>query len=268
MTTSSFDGAASSYDNEFTNTSIGRKQRDHVWSYLQNYFNQSQKKLEILEINCGTGEDAIWMAKQGHQVLATDVSKRMLEESNKKLVIADLDKKIKTKLLDLTNTSAFQPERKFDFVFSNFGGLNCLSLEELSSLSLSLKSWVNDDAKMIFVIMPKHTQLDSWYRLLKFKWTSRKERRSGFTKVNLNGVDIPCYYHNLEEIKNAFHGFQVEEYKSIGFLPSYFESFAKRRPTLFKYLLKYENRKLNNPQSVNQSDHYLITLKKLRSDVN
>jgi len=260
--TSSFDAAASSYDNKFTNTSIGRKQRDHVWTYLINLFKQRKEQLNILELNCGTGEDAIWMAQQGHQVLATDVSIKMLEESNKKLVIAGLDKKIQTKQFDLTDPKNFEPKQKFDLVFSNFGGLNCLSIEELNSLSSSLNPWLKKDAQLVFVIMPKHTQLDSWYRLLKFKWTSRKERRKGFTEVNLNGVDVPCYYHNVEEIKSAFQDFKVQEYQSISFLPSYFESFAQRRPTLFKYLLRYEERKLNKPQDVNQSDHYLITLQK------
>jgi len=260
--TSSFDAAAVSYDNEFTNTSIGRKQRDHVWSYLANLFQQSNKQLDILELNCGTGEDAIWMAQQGHEVLATDVSIKMLEESNKKIVIAGLDKKIETKQLDLSNPHLFIPKKKFDLVFSNFGGLNCLSLEELKSLSTSLKSWLKEDAHLVFVIMPKYTQLDSWYRLLKFKWTSRKERRNGFTKVNLNGIDVPCYYHNVEEIKAAFQDFKIQEYKSISFLPSYFESFANRRPSLFKQLLKYEERKLNKPKDINQSDHYLISLQK------
>jgi len=135
-----------------------------------------------------------------------------------------------------------------------------LSIEELSLLSKSLKSWLNEDAKLVFVIMPKHTQLDSWYRLLKFKWSSRKERRNGFTKVNLNGTDVPCYYHNVDEIKKAFQDFKIQEYKSVSFLPSYFEAFAQRRPFLFKYLLRYEERKLKKPQDVNQSDHYLITL--------
>ncbi len=256
----SFDQAASSYDNEFTNSNIGRMQRDHVWQYLSNHFTKTNQQLNVLELNCGTGEDAIWIGGQGHKVLATDISTKMLEESNKKVVIAGLEKKVQTKQLDLTKASDFQPNNKFDLVFSNFGGLNCLSFDELKTLSSSLKSWLKKDAKMVFVIMPKHTQLDSWYRLAKLQWTARKERRNGFTKVNLDGTSVDCYYHNVEEIGNAFQDFKVEEYKPVGFLPSYFESFSEKHPSLFKYLLKYEEKNLKDLGQVNKSDHYLIKL--------
>jgi len=258
---SSFDDEAASYDQNFTNTSIGRLQRDRVWDYLRVYFESTDKPLDILELNCGTGEDAIWMAKHGHQILATDASIKMLEESNKKLVIAGLDKLIRTKQLDLTNAQAFQTDRKFDLIFSNFGGLNCLSQDELQSLSTVLKNLLTPMGILVFVVMPKWTVLDSWYRLLKFKWKSRKERRNGFTTVNLNGIQVPCYYYNTDELLQAFRGFELHELKSIGFIPSYFESLSKNHPVLFEYILRFELKSLEKIQSINKADHYLIAMK-------
>lgn len=256
----SFDQSASTYDKAFTNTCIGRKQRNHVWEYLSKHLNETDKKLDILELNCGTGEDAIWMAGHGHNIVATDISVKMLEASNKKIVMAGLDKQVMTKQLDLTKAKNFKSEQKFDLVFSNFGGLNCLSFDELKSLSSTIKTWLKKDAKLIFVVMPKFTQLDSWYRLIKFQWASRKERRSGFTEVKLNDSHVSCYYHNLEEIKSAFQDFKLEEYNTVGFLPSYFESFIEKHPRLYKFLLQYENKKLKDNKQVNKSDHFLITL--------
>ena len=46
-----------------------------VWDYLEKTF-LDNNKLNILELNCGTGEDALWFAKQGHKVLATDLSEK------------------------------------------------------------------------------------------------------------------------------------------------------------------------------------------------
>ena len=38
----------------------------------------------MLEINCGTGIDADWLAKKGHFVIASDISSKMIEIAKKK----------------------------------------------------------------------------------------------------------------------------------------------------------------------------------------
>ncbi len=79
-----FDTIAEEYDTSFTNSIIGNAQREIVWSYLEKTLPKN-KNLNILELNCGTGEDALWFAKKGHKVLATDISEKMLEITNDKL---------------------------------------------------------------------------------------------------------------------------------------------------------------------------------------
>jgi len=37
------------------------------------------KKLTILDSGCGLGDMSLWLAKQGHQIVATDISARMVE---------------------------------------------------------------------------------------------------------------------------------------------------------------------------------------------
>ena len=39
----------------------------------------------VLEMNCGTGEDALWLVHRGVQVFATDVSPAMLQVAQSKL---------------------------------------------------------------------------------------------------------------------------------------------------------------------------------------
>ena len=69
---SSFDTAAAMYDDTFTYSVIGKLQRQYVHLHLTNILNETKPK-KILEINCGTGEDAIWLAKQNYKVTATDI---------------------------------------------------------------------------------------------------------------------------------------------------------------------------------------------------
>ncbi len=76
-----FDKIALTYDELFTNTAIGKLQRNIVRKYLDETLPTNQR-ISILELNCGTGEDAVYFAKKGFDVLATDVSDDMLKLTN------------------------------------------------------------------------------------------------------------------------------------------------------------------------------------------
>ncbi len=120
----SFDKAAINYDETFTNSDIGKLQRDLVYEQLSK---QLKSIHNILEINCGTGEDAIWLSKQNFKVTATDISTKMIEEAKNKATLGNLNFEI----ADINLIATSFPNDNFDLIFSNFGGLNCLSKTEL-----------------------------------------------------------------------------------------------------------------------------------------
>lgn len=157
-----FNSAANSYDHDFTNLFTGRKQREVVWNYLNKNF---KHPLHILEINCGTGEDALFLSKQGHTVLATDISDQMIEVALQKQHAEGN-----------TTTPAFQVcgfndlntiEKKFDLIFSNFGGLNCISPEQLSSLSSTMSGLLKTNGRLVTVTMPPLCMWELFYFSLK-----------------------------------------------------------------------------------------------------
>src|SRR5687767_9229772 len=78
-----FDAIAHNYDDLFSKSLIGYHQRQITRRYLQKFLS-GKPPLKILEINCGTGEDAIWLASLGHQVIATDQSERMISIAREK----------------------------------------------------------------------------------------------------------------------------------------------------------------------------------------
>ena len=73
----SFDSAAAGYDQAFTHSVIGRLQRRYVREQLAKILDTHQPK-KILEVNCGTGEDALWLSAQNYEVTATDISEAMI----------------------------------------------------------------------------------------------------------------------------------------------------------------------------------------------
>ena len=89
-----FDVAAPLYDNIFTYSNIGKAQRKLVFKYLKPIISQG-KKLSILELNCGTGADAIVFANMNHEVIATDISEGMIAVAKAKEHPKNLQFKVK-----------------------------------------------------------------------------------------------------------------------------------------------------------------------------
>lgn len=58
-----FDAVAGDYDAAFTRTAIGLLLRGRVWRSLNLYTAQSTR-MTALELNCGTGEDTVWLADE------------------------------------------------------------------------------------------------------------------------------------------------------------------------------------------------------------
>ena len=98
----SFDHIATDYDAQFTNTAVGRLQRAVVQAYLET---KTKPGIAVLELNCGTGEDAIWLAQKGCTVLATDISSQMVAATAAKVQQANQGHRIQTQVLDIRNIS-------------------------------------------------------------------------------------------------------------------------------------------------------------------
>ena len=109
-----FDSAAISYDEAFTHTPIGRLQRRRVWRYMRKVL-APYEQARILELNCGTGEDACFFAEMGHEVLATDISEEMLRVTEQKAAALQLER-VKTPAPGSGSAPAgISREIRFDF---------------------------------------------------------------------------------------------------------------------------------------------------------
>ena len=155
MPATPFDMIAKNYDTDFTNSAIGKLQRSKVWACLEPLLNERQRPLNILEINCGTGQDALQLAGIGHSVVATDASPAMIVIAKEKLQeqhpgIAQQLQFIVCPFASLHEKLAPQ---KFDLVLSNFGGLNCISKKEIIELGQQLFSLLNEKGRLVVTVM-------------------------------------------------------------------------------------------------------------------
>ncbi len=259
-----FDQVASSYDDDFTFSSIGSMLRKHVWNYLDNFL-VNRKELDVLELNSGTGEDAVYLGKKGHNVIATDISQEMIKIIDQKVVNNDLGDKVLSKQLSFENLNNTSNNKKYDLVFSNFGGLNCIGEKELYELSINLKSLLKQNGHFIAVVMSKFCLWETVYFLVKFKLTEAFRRKGSQPKlVNVGNQPVNTWYYLPKEFIKIFgEYFNLDRVKPIGISlpPPYLESFFKNRVKLLDFFNSVESF-LNRFSFLSKfSDHFLIDLK-------
>ncbi|MDY8138870.1 class I SAM-dependent methyltransferase [Aquimarina sp. 2201CG5-10] len=258
-----FDIAAITYDDVFTNSHIGKMQRDLVHDFLRKNISK-EDSLDILEINCGTGHDAIWLAHQGHNVIATDISSEMISIAENKEFFSQ--KIPKFRQLDINNLNETHFESSFDIIFSDFGGLNCLSSDQLEFFFTSASKKLKPQGRIIGVIMPKHCLLESLYFIAKgnIKKAFRRNTKQAVS-ANVDGVLVDTWYYNPKDIKILSQSdFSTDTIKPIGFCipPSYLESFFKKRIGLLKKLRNLDSFFKDFSSLSRYSDHYIISLSK------
>jgi len=217
---------------------------------------------EILELNCGTGIDAVFFASQGMKVHATDISEGMLNELQKKISEKNLQEKITTQRCSYTQLKNIE-KKNFDGIFSDFGGLNCV--KDIESVIQSFKSLLKPGGVVTLVIMPP---ICPWEILLAFKGnfkTAFRRFNSNGAASHLEGETFMSYYFKPSRIISAFgKDYEVMELQGLGSFvpPPYLEKFPKKHPNLFRRL-KSLDEKFSNKFPFNRwADHFILTVRK------
>ncbi|WP_298311582.1 class I SAM-dependent methyltransferase [uncultured Aquimarina sp.] len=259
----SFDIAAITYDSTFTHSKIGELQRNLVYGHLTEIL-PSNQELDILEINCGTGHDAIWLADQGHRVIATDISSEMISVAKSKQ--NGNDKHLEFLQLDINELETFNSDHSFDLIFSDFGGLNCLSPNQLNQFFITAEKKLKPNGSIIGVIMPKHCLMENIYFMMKNKFKQAFRRNTSDVVIaNVDGTEVNTWYYNPKDIKKVSTKlFNTNSLKPIGLWipPSYLESFFSNKLGVLKILSSLDMLFRRFAFLSKYSDHYLISLVK------
>lgn len=258
-----FDHIAHGYDAGFSNTAIGLMQRKQVHQYLAENLDAGHSP-DILELNCGTGEDAIWLGRRRHRVLATDISAQMIEVARQKAGAVAPGENIVFEVMDLLQAAGRLSGRKFDLVFSNFGGFNCLDSHQFAEwLGKQLPALLNPGGKMIAVIMPRFCAWETLYFLSKFRFRKAFRRVwGGPAEGKLSGeAMVKTWYYSAGWVKRHLpEGFEVIAVKPVGLFipPSCLNHFFSARPAWLQKLEELEKGIAQEAAAAAFSDHFLI----------
>jgi ubiquinone/menaquinone biosynthesis C-methylase UbiE len=259
-----FDMLAKDYDEKYSFAQINILQRNHVLSYVKKNV-LKRNKLHILEINCGTGEDAIYFEKLGNDVLATDASSAMINVAMNKMATLKCAN-ITFKQLAFSEINYANLHAKYDLVFSNFGGLNVLNPIDLKNLFSEVAILLKPEGHFIGVIMPKYCFLEILYFFAKLKWRKMLRRsKKGPVSVNLGGTAVNTWFYSPAEIKKISNDFRLIRVKPIAIAlpPAYLENYFKRKLRVLKLMNIIESI-INRFQCLaNCADHFLFDMQKV-----
>ncbi|MES1262526.1 MAG: methyltransferase domain-containing protein [Acidobacteriota bacterium] len=240
-----FDRVAAVYDELWTNTTIGRLQRAAVWRQARPVFAAGDR---VLELGCGTGEDALWLERQGVTVTPTDSSPAMVRMA--------WQRGVEARLLRIEDIG--QVDGVYDGVFSNFGALNCV--ESIPALRGPLARLIRPGGHLALCIIGRFCLWETcWYlRRAEFR---KARRRWGGRAYSRPGVDV--FYPRCSRMQQALSPhFTLLATTGIGVLvpPSYVTGLSNRT---LETLARIDARIAGWPGVRALADHRLLLFRRL-----
>jgi SAM-dependent methyltransferase len=271
---SPFDAMAAGYDAGFTDTHIGMAMRRAVWQRMDARFEPGQR---VLELNCGTGADALHLAQRGVQVVATDIAPAMVEATRRKVEEAGMQDRVTVRQLALEDLagraanseaarsplepSSFCVDGEFDGALSNFGGLNCV--DDWRGVGAGLAGHLRPGACALLCVMGPYCPWEwAWYLLHGKPGKAFRRLRADGTQWRGLTIRYPSISRLRRDFAPHFHLLRVS---AVGAFipPSYVESWIARRPRLLARLSALERRCETLPGLPTLADHYLLELERL-----
>jgi SAM-dependent methyltransferase len=251
-----FDALAADYDTGFTATPLGALLREAVHRRLDAHFAAGNR---VLEIACGTGEDAVHLGRRGVRVLATDASEAMVERTREKVTAAGLEGIVEPRHLAIEDLASLAgPFGSFDGAFSDFGGLNCVA--DLPAAARDLAGLLRPGAALLLCVMGP---------LVPWEWAGvlrRGEPGKAFRRLRRGGVPwrgVTVRYPSPAALRRAFApAFRSVRLSAVNALlpPTEWEGWAARHPRLLAALARWERRLETVPPLPWLADHYLLEL--------
>lgn len=249
------------FDQLYAADAITNYKRQRVRSHVLRYLSTGSS---ILELNSGTGEDAVFFAENGHKVHATDISPGMQQKLSAKVRQHKLNPFVTNELCSYTMLDQLCNKGPYDLIFSNFAGLNCTG--ELDKVLASLPELLKPGGLVTLVVLPRFCLWESLLLLKgKFRTASRRMFSSRGRKAHIDGNYFKCWYYNPQYItarlKDKFDVLQIEGLCTI-VPPSYIAGFAEKHPIVYRFLQRKEDILKSRWPWKFIGDYYIISLRK------
>jgi ubiquinone/menaquinone biosynthesis C-methylase UbiE len=252
-----FDAIADEYDRIFTDSVLGKAHRSLVHAAIRGHFRKGQR---ILDLNCGTGEDAICLASQGMSVVAGDISERMLAVARHKASRRTSGTPITFAICANEHLGNLERHAPFDGVLSNFGGFNCTA--DLTQVALALAQLVRPGGEVFLCLMGRVCVWEILWDVIHGCWSKAFRRlKSGGTRAIIGGTTLNIHYPSVREMRRAFApSFHLASWRGIGVAlpPPWMEPVLHRHSSVVDMLARVDRWLGILPVFRGLSDHILF----------
>lgn len=266
-TSKAFDAVAPHYDSVYglgSNTMMSWM-RGQSLNLLEATFPPGSR---LLEIGCGTGEEAVALAQARRHVLATDISPRMAALTAERSRDAGLADRVTALCLPAGGVAALRITEHFDGAYASFGGLNCEP--QLGPLCGALSRLLKPGGAFVCSVMARWCPFEiAWFCLHGQPSTAFRRLHRGWQPAPVAGakgadVTVATRYLALSDVKRAFRdGFQIEMTMALPLLlpPPYLDELYRKRRSLFDKLEPWERRLRTRWPFRRWGDHIALVLR-------
>lgn len=260
-TPSAFDHIAARYDTLFTSTPIGLAQRKSVCREMDRVFRSGHR---VLEINCGTGSDALRLAGRDVRVHACDASPEMIALARARL-LEHPNAPVEFSCLSTEALDELPGAATFDGVLSNFAGLDCV--RDLAPVAGNLARLVRPGGRVVVCVFGACCLWEIlWYACRHNPAKAlRRFCRGGVVSSISPGTTVTVHYRTVRALARHFAPhFRLERWRGVGIAipPTYADAFPTRFPFCFRLAGQIDPWLGRCPGLRSLADHAVLTLRR------
>lgn len=183
-----YDAAAPDYDRQLQGD---RWMRKVLWDRYARLFCAGQT---VLDLGCGTGTDATFLAQRGVRVLGIDAAPAMLAQARAKLAAAELEDLVELRVMDIARIGSL-PSAAFDGIICAFAALSTLA--ELDAFAASAASLLAPRGILVVHLLNRWS-LWEWLGLLRSRRfdAARRLGRNPVRNFMIGGRPVPHYLNH------------------------------------------------------------------------
>jgi ubiquinone/menaquinone biosynthesis C-methylase UbiE len=260
-TRDAFDSVAADYDGQRGNNALIQDMRSEMWSTLDATFPQGSR---LMDLGCGTGLDAVRMARSGNYVTATDWSQGMVERTRDRAEREQVAHRVQAVHVGAHELSRMDGESEFAGANSNLGALNCVP--NLAEMAEQCARLLKPRGALVFSVIGRVCPWEIGYYALKRNWGRVRVRFApAMVPVGMNKRVVWTRYYTPREFYRAFERqFSLEHFRGLCLLapPPYLTWMKERHSRLYARLWGLERRAAGWPLLRNMGDHFVIVMRK------
>jgi len=253
-----FSRTAEKYDSFAEDHPHLTRMRNKVYSHVMRYIPRGAR---ILELNAGTGTDAVQLAQRGYLIHATDIAPGMLNRLQDKVNTLGLQDRVTMEARSFLSLDDIHGA-PFDAVFSDLGGLNCIP--DLTPVIRQLPHILEDGGVVTWVLMP-HVCLWEMAEIFRGNVSLAFRRFSrGSVRANLEGLNFDVFYFSPRQAIQWFgNDFELLALEGLSVLTPTAESknFAKAHPRLYRTLSWLDDKLSPYWPWYGWGDFYILTMR-------